>query len=87
MSPIDYRAILNTGIRARFEQDPELKNRFLSSGTSTLAVASPKDAIWGIGMDAATADSIPQMLWKGQNRPGKILMELRSEFAAEGKTE
>ena len=73
--------VVKTGNRAKYEQNPELMNRLLSTGDAILAEASPKDMIWGIGMDAATAAETDPAEWPGQNLLGKILMELRAEFS------
>lgn len=78
--------IVKAGNKAKFEQNPALKKKLLATGTSTLAEASPKDAVWGIGMDAETARKTIKELWRGQNRLGKILMELRGEIAAAEKS-
>ena len=75
--------IVKTGNRAKYEQNPDLKERLLSTGNSIIAEASPKDNIWGIGLDAKTASRTERSLWPGENLLGKILMELRVEFGGE----
>ena len=72
--------IVKTGNRAKYEQNPDLKKLLLSTGNSIMAEASPKDAVWGIGMDAETAATTDPSGWPGDNLLGKILMELREEF-------
>ena len=72
--------IVKAGNRAKYEQNPDLKKLLLSTGNSILAEASPKDKIWGIGMDAKTAEKTDPSGWPGENLLGKILMELREEF-------
>ncbi len=47
------------------------------------AEASPKDKIWGIGLDAQTAASTDMSEWPGQGLLGLALMELRKEFSGE----
>ena len=64
-------------------QNPDLKERLLSTGDAILAEASPKDRIWGIGLDAKTASGMEPNAWPGMNLLGKALMELREEFAKE----
>ncbi len=73
--------VVKTANRAKYEQNPDLKARLLDTGDAILAEASPKDTIWGIGLDAVTAAETNPSEWPGQNLLGKILMELRSEFA------
>ncbi len=50
------------------------------NGNTILAEASPMDKIWGIGLDAKTAEIMPPDEWPGKNLLGKILMELREEY-------
>ena len=73
--------IVKTGNRAKFEQNPDLKKKLLDTGNAVLAEASPKDMIWGIGLDAAAAASSDMSEWPGQGLLGKALMELRAEFS------
>ena len=74
--------IVKTANRAKFDQDPELKEKLLATGDAILAEASPRDRIWGIGMGAAKASELDPSEWNGQNLLGKILMELREEYRA-----
>jgi ribA/ribD-fused uncharacterized protein len=46
-----------------------------------IAEASPKDAKWGIGLDAATAAVTPVEQWPGRNLMGVLWMDVRKEFA------
>ena len=75
--------IVKAGNRAKFEQNPDLKAKLLATGTAILAEASPRDKIWGIGKTARTAAEVDPSAWPGKNLLGKILMELREEFAAD----
>lgn len=72
--------IVKNGNRAKYEQNHELKELLLSTGNSILAEASPKDKVWGIGLDAKNAAKTNPSGWPGENLLGKILMELREEF-------
>ncbi len=76
---VRYETVLN-GCRAKFEQNPELKELLLSTGDKLLAEASPNDGIWGIGLKAAQARELNPDEWKGTNLLGKALMELREEL-------
>ncbi len=73
--------IVKAGNRAKYEQNPDLKSKLLSTGKAILAEASPKDRIWGIGLDADSAANTDPADWPGLNLLGKILMELREEFS------
>lgn len=72
--------VVKTGNRAKYEQNPDLKEVLLKTGGSLLAEASPEDRIWGIGLDRQEAAETNPDDWPGQNLMGKILMELRDEF-------
>ena len=74
--------VVKAANRAKYEQNPDLMAKLLKTGEAILAEASPKDTIWGIGLDAAAAAQTSPTEWPGQNLLGRILMELRSEFAA-----
>jgi len=62
----------------KFGQNRRLLGILLSTANKTLVEASPYDKIWGIGMTADIADrhGYPHA-WKGQNKLGFILMEVR----------
>ena len=77
--------VVKAGNRAKYEQNPDLKAKLLDTGNAILAEASPKDDIWGIGLDADAAANTAPSEWPGQNLLGKILMELRAEFSGEQK--
>ena len=73
--------IVKTASRAKFEQNLDLMAKLLETGEAILAEASPKDTLWGIGLDRAAAVGIDPAKWPGRNLLGRILMELRAEFA------
>ena len=75
--------IVKAGNRAKYEQNPELKEALLKTENSILAEASPEDRIWGIGLDREAALEMSPMKWPGQNLMGKILTELRGYFREE----
>ena len=77
---VKYDVVLK-GNRAKFEQNPDLKQMLLNTGNAILAEASPKDTVWGIGLDASQAATTDVSEWPGQGLLGKALMELRMEFA------
>lgn len=79
-SAVKYE-VVKAGNKAKYEQNLDLRSKLLETGDAILAEASPSDTIWGIGLDAATAAETSPSEWPGQNLLGKILMELRAEFA------
>ncbi len=69
--------IVVEGNKAKFGQNPELKEFLLSTGDAILVEASPYDKIWGIGLDRETALKGTVDQWKGENLLGCALMEVR----------
>jgi len=76
---------------AKFTQNPTLREALLAAGKreagSVLMVeASPRDRIWGIGMNEKTARVTPREQWRGLNLLGLILTEVRDDIL-DGKLE
>ena len=69
--------IVVEGNKAKFSQNPELKDFLLSTGDAILAEASPSDKIWGVGLDIETAEMGGIEQWQGENMLGCALMEVR----------
>lgn len=72
--------MMRRGLRAKFQQNPELMEQLLATGNDILAECSPSDKIWGIGL--AVDDKRIQNLekWKGRNLLGTVLMQVRSDL-------
>lgn len=75
------RAIVTEGNVHKFSQHPMLRNYLLSTGSSILVEASPRDRIWGIGLSAGNPDATNPERWRGQNLLGFALMDVRSQLA------
>ena len=69
--------IVVKGNKAKFGQNPDIKEFLLSTGDSILAEASPYDDIWGIKLDRETAMKGTVEQWQGENLLGCALMEVR----------
>ena len=69
--------VVTRGNFAKFSQNERLKEYLLSTSGAILAEASPKDSIWGIGIDAEEASRTPMEQWRGKNLLGKALMKVR----------
>jgi ribA/ribD-fused uncharacterized protein len=69
--------IVVEGNKAKFEQNPDLKEFLLSTEDAILVEASPYDKIWGIGLDRETALMGTVAQWQGQNLLGCALMDVR----------
>jgi len=61
--------VMNEGLRAKFDQHSELKEKLLETGTALLQEQSPWDSYWGTGRSGT-----------GKNRMGYLLMQLRTEL-------
>lgn len=68
--------LVYAGNIAKFSQNTNLKDLLLNTGDTVLVEASPYDNIWGIGFKAEDAERNIDS-W-GENRLGKILMEVRN---------
>lgn len=72
--------IMMTTLRLKFTQNEKLKQALLDTGNSIIVEASPYDKYWGVGL-AAHNPMIKQVnKWRGQNKLGFLLMELRDEL-------
>ena len=69
--------IVVEGNKAKFSQNPDLKDFLLSTEDAILVEASPSDKIWGIGLDRETAQKGTVEQWQGENLLGCALMEVR----------
>lgn len=72
--------IMRRGLRAKFQQNPDLLTQLLDTGSAILAEASPRDKIWGIGLAGDKEEVQNPKQWCGQNLLGKTLMEVRSDL-------
>jgi ribA/ribD-fused uncharacterized protein len=57
--------VMLKGLRAKFEQNPKLRQKLLDTGDMTIHENSPTDMIWGV---------------KGKDILGKLLMQVREEL-------
>lgn len=62
--------VMMKGLRAKFEQHPELKRLLLDTGNMPIIENSSEDDYWGSGVDG-----------HGKNRLGELLMQLRAELS------
>lgn len=75
---IRYRfEIVVNGNKAKFTQNPDLKNFLLNTKDRVLVEASPVDNIWGIGLASDNPLIENPYCWKGLNLLGYALMEAR----------
>jgi hypothetical protein len=82
-TPEKKEDIMKQIVRAKFTQNLELRKKLLDSGDKILANADARDKFWGVGTSATTAIAKDPSKWKGENKLGKMLVELRTELRAE----
>ena len=61
---------------AKFSQNEKLLDFLLSTDDKILVEASPKDTVWGIGLDESSPEAIQPRKWIGENLLGFALMEV-----------
>ena len=71
--------IVKDNSAAKFTQNRHLLEALMNT-TGLIVEASPADAVWGIGLIADEARSIPEEKWPGENLLGKILTVVRDEL-------
>jgi hypothetical protein len=69
-----------TGLEAKFRQNPELKERLRATSGLTLHEASGSDGHWGIKCNLHSADLGDESKMPGKNVLGKMLMAIRRKF-------
>ena len=74
-----YDAVIEAN-RAKFTQHADLQAYLLATHPAVLVEASPQDAVWGIGLDAAQRDARSPSRWPGRNLLGFALTEVREQL-------
>ena len=72
--------VMKKAVRAKFVQHPALRKLLLDTGDKIIGEANPRDLYWGIGTSATQEKAKIPSKWRGKNRLGHILMELRAEL-------
>ena len=75
--------IVVQGNLLKFSQNQKLKNFLLAASNRVLVEASPKDTIWGIGLDEKNKDAQIPYKWRGLNLLGFALMKVRTQLQNE----
>ena len=71
-----FEAVVRGNV-AKFSQNLKLRDYLISTRDKILVEASPKDAVWGIGLEENSPDAINPKRWQGTNLLGFALMEVR----------
>ena len=73
------KELCRDGICAKFEQNPALSRKLLSTGDKTL-VESSRDDVWGTGIPLFQWDCLNRSQWKGNGMLGTLLVEIRGNL-------
>jgi len=65
---------------AKFQQNPALYDKLVESNNKTLVLCIKNDNLYANGLDVNESIMVPEKEWKGLNRIGKIIMEVRKSF-------
>ena len=76
------REIVKRGSRAKYDQNPDLKDALMATGDKTLVEASATDRLWGIGLRKQDPRAERRSSWLGMNWLGQVLTEVRDELRA-----
>ncbi len=68
---------VRVGCLEKFRQNPAMGKVLLDTMGTELVEASPTDRIWGVGLSAHDPRIVVKALWRGENRFGKVLMQVR----------
>ncbi|XP_065891238.1 N-glycosidase YbiA-like isoform X2 [Dysidea avara] len=68
---------------ANFLKNADLQKKLLLTEGKTLALATKLDAFWGIGLSEKDKDASLKSKWRGLNKLGNVLMEIRDELLEE----
>jgi ribA/ribD-fused uncharacterized protein len=75
--------VMTKAVRAKFTQYPELRSKLLETGDKPIGNADARETYWGIGTSMDTDKARIPSKWRGQNKLGHILMELRKSLICE----
>lgn len=75
--------IVYKGLKAKFRDDEELKEKLLSTGDAILAECAVHDRVWGIGLSMKDPNRFVPEKWRGLSLLGKLLMQVREELRSE----
>ena len=70
--------VMMDGAMAKFDQNENLKHYLLSTGDKRLVEGSPYDGTWGVKLDFNDPLIENSSNWKGENKLGLCLMNVRN---------
>jgi ribA/ribD-fused uncharacterized protein len=69
--------IVKAGNIHKFQQNKNLGEYLINTGSKVIVEASPTDTIWGIGLSSDSSMAQNPYTWRGENLLGFALMEAR----------
>ena len=72
--------IVYEGLKAKFSQNAELKEKLVDTGDAILAECAVRDQIWGIGLSMRDPNRLDRSKWKVKNLLGYALMMVREQL-------
>ena len=72
--------VLQKGLLEKFKQNPLLLSELLATGESVIVEANRFDSKYGIGLSLTDTDVWRPEKWRGDNRMGQALMDVRSQL-------
>lgn len=73
--------IMKRAVRAKFEQNRKLMLHLFETENSVLALCSTTDLELSIGVSITDKARLDRKQWKGENKLGQILMQVRGELS------
>jgi ribA/ribD-fused uncharacterized protein len=77
----DQLRIMKAAVTAKFTQNDNARKFLLATGQKHLGEASPHDTYWGTGVGLRSPSAANQNSWRGKNKLGELLMQLRTEMS------
>jgi ribA/ribD-fused uncharacterized protein len=74
---VSYEKML-MACKAKFAQNAVLAEQLKATGERIIVEASPTDLIWGVGLHEDDPLILNERNWRGENRLGRVLMEVRA---------
>lgn len=68
------------GCMLKFEAGEKIRQKLFETEDRILVEASPIDNIWGVGLHEDDDRILDESNWTGENRLGKVLMDVRSKL-------
>ncbi|XP_061182109.1 protein starmaker-like isoform X2 [Saccostrea echinata] len=72
--------VVKRGIMAKFKQNKNLMRALIATFPCILVEAAPRDRLWGIGLGAQNPKAHSRKSWRGKNKLGYLLTNIRNEI-------